>query len=86
MKVLSFIRQSKEETVLVIINLVSEPLTDYDLLLSSGPLSGKYNAVPLLGEGKFSSLVINERGGFKDYMPLPELPANARIILQLQKK
>ena len=86
MRVLTFIRLSKEETVLVIINLVSEPLIDYDLSLSSEPLSGKYNAGPLLWDGKFSSPAINERGGFKDYIPLPELPANAQIILQLQKK
>jgi alpha-amylase len=85
-KVLAFLRQSKDETVLVIINLGKDPLTDYALSLSAGPLSGKYRLVPLLGEGKFTSPVINERGGFKDYLPLPELPANARIILQLQKK
>ena len=85
-KVLAFIRQSKDETVLVIINLGKDALTDYGLSLTTGPLSGKYRLVPLLGEGKFTSPVINERGGFKDYLPLPELPANARIILQLQKK
>jgi alpha-amylase len=85
-KVLAFIRQSKEETVLVIINLGTAPQTDYGLSLASGPLSGKYRTVPLLGEGKFTSPVINENGGFKDYLPLPELPVNARIILQLQKK
>jgi alpha-amylase len=85
-KVLAFLRQSKDETVLVIINLGKDALTDYGLSLTTGPLSGKYRLVPLLGEGKFTSPVINERGGFKDYLPLPELPANARIILQLQKK
>jgi alpha-amylase len=86
LKVLAFVRQSQAETVLVIINLGKDPLTDYGLSLASGPLAGKYKVVPLLGEGKFTSPVINERGGFKDYIPLPELPANARIILQLQKK
>jgi len=85
-KVLAFLRQSKDETVLVIINLGKEALTDYGLSLASGPLSGKYSLFPLLGEGKFTSPVINERGGFTDYLPLPELPANGLIILQLQKK
>ncbi len=85
-KVLAFIRQSKEETVLVIINLEKDPLTDYGLSLLNGPLSGKYRIVPLLGEGKFTPPEITEVGGFKDYKPLPELPAYARIILQLQKK
>jgi glycosidase len=85
-KVLAYIRQSKEETVLVIINLSKEQLTDYGLTLANGPLSGKYSLFPLLGEGSFTPPVITELGGFKEYKPLPELPANARIILQLQKK
>jgi alpha-amylase len=85
-KVLAFIRQSKEETVLVILNLGTDPQADYGLSLANGPLSGKYRVTPLLGEGQFSSPEITESGGFKDYLPLPELPANARFILQLQKK
>jgi len=86
LKVLAFIRQSKEETVLVVINLSNAAITDYGLTLATGPLSGKYRLVPLLGEGQYTSPAITERGGFKDYLPLPELAANARIILQLQKK
>jgi alpha-amylase len=85
-KVLAFIRQSKEETLLVIVNLSKDPQTDYALSLASGPLSGKYRLVPLLGQGKFSSPVIADGGGFADYLPLPELPGYARIILQLQNK
>lgn len=85
-KVLAFIRHSKDETLLVIINLGKDPVTDYGLSLATGPLSGKYRLVPLLGEGKFSAPAVNGQGGFKDYLPLSKLPGYARIILQLQKK
>jgi alpha-amylase len=84
-KVLAYIRQSKEETVLVIINLDNTSQSDYGLELAKGTLSGKYTAFSLLDESKVSSPAIVE-GGFKGYKPLPELPANGRIIIQLQKK
>jgi hypothetical protein len=37
----------------------------------------------LYGEGSFADLQANSKGGFDDYQPLPELPANARYLLEL---
>jgi alpha-amylase len=85
-KVLAYLRQSQEETVLVLINLDNNPQADYGLSLSAGSLSGKYNVFSLLDDSKFTAPTITDAGGIKDYLPLPELPANARIILQFQKK
>jgi len=72
--------------VLVLLNLGSEPVTDYKLRLSSGPLSGKYSVTPLLGFGDFDTPQIDSQGGFENYIPIPEIPAYGRIVLQLMKE
>lgn len=80
------VRAAKGEVVLVIINLGRTAVKDYGLSLDAGPLAaGEYLAAPLLGGGPFAGLAANASGGFDSYQPLPELPANARIIIQLHK-
>ena len=80
------LRYTKDEAILVLINMSSEPVNNYALKLETGPLSGEYNLTPLLGGGIFTEPQINKTNGFDQYLPLQEIPANARIILQLQKK
>jgi alpha-amylase len=92
-QILAFLRTSKDEVVLVINNLGKEPLSDYGLTLTRGPLSGEYRAVPLFGaqfldkKDKLLAPVISSEGGFENYMPLPEgvsLPAYSSLVIQLQ--
>lgn len=83
--VFASLRASREETILVLTNLSSEPVTDYALNLEQGPLSGEYVTVPILYDGEFASPAVTEQGGFENYQPLPELPPYGRFILQLQK-
>ena len=78
------LRVSREETMLILINLSSEPIRDYALNLEQGPLSGDYVLAPLLDNGQFISPTITEQGGFENYQPLPEIPPYGRFILQLQ--
>ncbi|MFA5872572.1 MAG: alpha-amylase family glycosyl hydrolase [Anaerolineales bacterium] len=80
------LRVSREETVLVIVNLGSEPVSNYVLKLDQGPLSASYSVASLLGEGEFSAPQITDKGGFNNYQPLPELPPYGKFILQLQEK
>ena len=70
------LRVSRNETVLIIVNLSSELISDYGLNLEQGPLSGDYVLAPLLDNGQFTSPAITDQGGFENYQPLPELPAN----------
>lgn len=84
--VFASLRISDEESVLVIINMSSSPVSDYALHLEDSPLSGTYSVHPILGNGSFSPLEMNEGGGFTDYLPISELPAYDRLILQLQKE
>lgn len=79
------VRATKDEIILVIVNMSRETLADYRLSLDSGPLAaGEYLAAPLLAGGPFAALAANARGGFDSYQPLPELPPNVRIVVQLQ--
>jgi len=85
--VYSILRVSQEEAVMVIINLTSEPVSDYRLTLENSALvSGTYLALPLLGTGTFTDLTALTSGGFSNYIPLEEIPPYATIILQLQIK
>jgi alpha-amylase len=83
--VFASLRASKNEAVLILINMSSSPISDYSLKLETGPLTGEYSITPLLGGGVFTLPQINAANGFDQYIPLPEIPANGRLILQLQK-
>jgi len=85
--VFAHLRVSREEAILILTNLSSEPVTDYTLNLETSPLPGTdYILSPLLDVGTFVSVTTQADGGFDNYQPLPELPAYARFILQLQAK
>jgi glycosidase len=84
-KILSYLRASSDETLLVLINIDDEPLANYKLDLSIGPLAGQYTAASLLDASTPAPLTANDKGGFDDYVPLPELPAYSIFIVQLTK-
>jgi alpha-amylase len=85
-KLVSYLRASDDETVLVVMNIDDQPVSDYDISLGAGPLSGNYNAVSLLDDASFSQLQANDSGGFDQYVPLEEIPPYQVIILQLNKE
>jgi len=84
-KILSFLRVSSDETLLVLFNIDNQPLNDYKLDLSVGPLSGQYTASSLLDAATIASLTANDKGGFDDYVPLGELPPYSIFVIQLAK-
>ena len=85
-KLVSYLRHGDDETILVIINLDDQPVSDYGISLGIGPLSGDYNTKSLLDEASFSPLQANGSGGFDDYAPLEEIPPYHVILLQLNKE
>jgi len=78
------LRVSKNEVVLVVVNLSGEEVSEFALTLASGPLSGIYGAASMLGKGGPSNPVVNAQGGFDDYKPVSSLPAFGSLIIQLQ--
>jgi glycosidase len=83
--VFASLRVSREETILILINLSPEPVSDYGLNLDEGPLSGEYVLAPLLENAQTAGPAITEQGGFADYKPLSDLPPYGRFIFQLQQ-
>ncbi len=82
-KLTSFVRVTPEETLLVLINLDDQPVSNYTLKLAKGPLAGPYTATALIGAGAFSAPDVNAAGGFDAYTPLAEIPPFGVYILQL---
>jgi alpha-amylase len=82
-RVYSILRQSADETLLVLINLSDDPIDDYALNLASGSLAEITSASLLLGEGEPVPPAVNAEGGFDDYMPLPELAPYSTTVIQL---
>ena len=84
-KILSYLRASSDETLLVLINIDDVPVSGYTLELSLGPLSGSYQSASLLGASVISPLTANAKGGFDGYIPLSELPPYSVFVIQLTK-
>jgi glycosidase len=82
--VYSLLRSRGGENLLVVLNLSDQEVTDYGLKLAAGPLSGNYQAQAVLGQGEPAGLVANAKGGFDDYLPLPNLPPYAGLVIKLE--
>jgi glycosidase len=82
-KVLSYLRVSGDESLLVLMNLDDESVANYVLDLSVGTLSGQYTAVSLVDNSAIHPLQANDKGGFDDYVPLAELPPYSIFVIQL---
>ena len=82
---MAYIRASESETLLILINIDDKPITDFNLDLSVGPLSGEYTLTSLLDETAFPNLPANTKGGFDNYIPMAELPPYSTYIIQLTK-
>jgi glycosidase len=82
-KLVSYLRASQDEILLIVINLDNEPVTDYTLDLSSGPLSGNYSITSLLDDASMNPLQANDKGGFSAYTPLEEIPADSVNVIHL---
>ena len=84
-KVVAYLRASTDETILVLFNIDDQPVSDYGIDLSTGPLSGDYKVLSLLGDLTINPLQANDSGGFDVYVPLEVIPAYSLIVMQLTK-
>ncbi|GAB4522463.1 MAG: alpha-amylase family glycosyl hydrolase [Anaerolineae bacterium] len=87
-KLLTFLRTTDEETVLVVYNMDDRAVTDYTLALASSGLGEVGEAELLLGAGEVSASqvsapTLNGDGGFSDYVPLPELAPETAYVIRL---
>lgn len=83
--VYSFVRYDAGESLLVVVNLSPDAVSDYQLTLEQGPFSGEPTPQTIFGEGIASAPTFNVAGGFDNYVPLPELPPYSTTIIQLNQ-
>ena len=81
--VYALLRYNNEEAFLVLINVDSKPISDYNLTLETGPLAGALKAITTLGLPNASAPQVNAEGGFSGYLPFAELPARSYAIIRL---
>jgi glycosidase len=82
-RIYGFLRHGDDETLLVLINLSDEPISDYSLSLDQGPLS-EGSANEFFAGASVSAPAVNADGGFDAYAPLAELEAYSTYIIQLK--
>ena len=84
--IFSFVRVSANEAVLVLVNLGDQPVENVWLTKSESSLSeGVYALVPILGEGYFAPIEVNQQGDLFHFISTPTIPPNSTFIFQLQK-
>ncbi len=80
----AIMRISKDEAVMVLVNLTGVPISNYTLSLTKSALpGGTYQLLPLLGNGDFGNLVVSATGSISGYQPAIAIPAYGTTILQL---
>jgi len=87
-KVFASLRSSEDESVIVLVNMSGEPVSDYELSIAKSPLnSGNFNLNSLMGpETLDGPLSIDQAGGFSGYKPLDELPPYSTILILVSPK
>ncbi len=83
-RVYAALRELEGKSLLIVINLGDKAVSDYAIDLQLNQPAGAYKATPLYGEGSIASLTLDAKGSMKAYKPLEELPANARLILEIE--
>lgn len=78
-EVYSFLRRSADETLLVVINLSGDAVTDYALSLGTGIPGGQASAV--FGAVEVAAPALNADGGFSAYTPVPELAPYSLTVI-----
>jgi alpha-amylase len=82
--VLPYLRGPGSEAILVVVNLGREATTEYVLSSAdSGLAPGRYLATDLLVGLEAEPLVVGQDGIIEGYQPLPEMPPQSALILQL---
>jgi alpha-amylase len=83
----SCLRTTSDESLLVLINLTDSPIKNYQLSLDASTLpQGDYSAISLEEGTSLALLKVFDKGELMDYVPLPEIPPYATIIILLQLK
>jgi hypothetical protein len=77
------LRESDEETVLILINMSKNPISDYSLTFEGARIAdGIYDGEPVLGDATLSNLSVAS-GSTKDFQPQTSLGPFQTILMKL---
>jgi glycosidase len=81
----TFLRQTENETILVVMNFNRNPVSaeDYSLAAPAGTFEGAVTAVSLYGDPISGSPETDSDGSFSGYTPFAEIPPQSTHIIQL---
>ncbi|MCD4686933.1 MAG: DUF3459 domain-containing protein, partial [Anaerolineae bacterium] len=82
--VFAMLRANDEETLLVLVNLDDDAVTDYALSATATLLSGDLTAEVVLGSGTADTPALTAAGGFAEYAPFDELAPRSSTVIVLQ--
>jgi alpha-amylase len=77
------LRHTEDQTIMVLINLGSEPVTDYALSLAVSDWQGTLAGSVILGQGEVQPLTWGTDGALADYQPLASLPPYSTMLITL---
>jgi glycosidase len=78
------LRTTAGESVLVIVNLANAPIYDYQWSLPASTVpQGEYTPVSLLYKTPLARLTVLDEGRILKYIPVPEIPPYATIMMSL---
>ncbi len=84
-KVFAYLRGAGQDAVLVVLNLGTKEVDAFALNSRESPLApGSYTAHDLLTGSEVKPLLVGEGGAVEGYRPLPILPAQSALILELE--
>jgi hypothetical protein len=70
--------------VLVVLNLSKDPVSDYGLTLTSGPLADAVKTESLVGPNASTPEVTD--GGFNGYRPVGSVASYGRLVIDLSDR
>ena len=79
----AFMRRTVDQTLLVLVNLGDEPITDYHFAWPDGGLNEE-TAVEILQNTATNSPALTASGGFESYTPIEELAPYSTYIVELK--
>jgi len=82
-RVVAFLRQSQEETFLLLFNLNDKPENEYALTLAEGMLAPTSKADELVHAADVTASELDGDGRFTDYHPIAELAPRTGYVMRL---
>lgn len=83
-KIFAAIRQNSNETLLILLNLSDEEITDFKLRFSSGSILSAHNAQELFARLPVQPPELTAEGKFADYQPLDSMPATSTLVIKIE--